>query len=157
MFVHWAAPLNAASFLTCIFLWVSVWKMEKAKFYNQSFVVPKLAAWSSNRCSAGRETAPYQHLASNYWARPARMEAPPSGRTDAASDQTALRMDNMTEVSEHITRITLIHLLHHCSALLWHNKRLLEKTFTSKWKKSLRFILGEERASVLTLATSGGW
>lgn len=59
------------------------------------------------------------------------MEAPPSGRTDAAFEQTALRMDNMTEVREHITRITLIH---HCSALLWHNKRILEKTLTSKWK-----------------------
>lgn len=134
---------------------VSVYcKDVKIKCYNQSLVVPKPAAWSSNRCQAGRETAPYYHLASNYWARRARKEAPPSGRTDAASEQTVLRMDNTTDVKEHIT---LLHLLHHCWALLWHNKRKIEKTFTSKLKNSLSFILGEEKASVLMLLTSGDW
>lgn len=103
-------------------------KDVKTKFYNQSLVLPKPAAWSSNRCQAGRDTAPYYHLASNYWARWAHKEAQPWGRTDAASEQTALRMDNTTDVREHITHITLFHLLHHWIALLWHNKKIIKNT-----------------------------
>lgn len=41
-------------------------KDVKTEFYNQSLVIPKPAAWSSNRCQAGRETAPYYRLANNY-------------------------------------------------------------------------------------------
>lgn len=56
--------------------------------------LPEQAAWSSDKCQAGRGRAPPHHLSDSYWASSARREAPASSRTDAASEKRRLMVGN---------------------------------------------------------------